>query len=65
MTTETHGAGASRPASDMSWYIGVLLAAPAWWLIYGQLIPVLGVGDVLVAGRSPQPYGRSTRFLYL
>ncbi|MEL6419314.1 MAG: permease [Pseudomonadota bacterium] len=39
MTTETHGAGAPRPASDMSWYIGVLLAALAWWLIYGQLIP--------------------------
>jgi uncharacterized membrane protein YraQ (UPF0718 family) len=39
MTTETHGAGAPRPASDMGWYVGVLLAALAWWLIYGQLIP--------------------------
>lgn len=39
MTTETHGARAPRHVSEWGWYAGVLLAALAWWLIYGQLIP--------------------------
>jgi len=39
MTTETHGTEVSRLASDWIWYVGVLLAALAWWLIYDQLVP--------------------------
>jgi hypothetical protein len=39
MTTETHDTEASRLASDWIWYVGVLIAALAWWLIYDQLVP--------------------------
>ena len=39
MTTETHGTEVSRLASDWIWYVSVLLAALAWWLIYDQLVP--------------------------
>lgn len=39
MTTETQGADASGHTWEWGWYVGVLLAAVAWWVIYNQLIP--------------------------
>lgn len=39
MTTDTHHVGTPRGASDWLWYIGLLLAALLWWLVYGQLLP--------------------------
>ena len=40
MTTETHESGVHTNPSDWLWYAGVMAAAVAWWLLYGQLIPI-------------------------
>jgi uncharacterized membrane protein YraQ (UPF0718 family) len=40
MTAETHDAPAPRGLPDWAWYAGLPVAALAWWLLYGQLIPV-------------------------
>lgn len=39
MTTETHDPQVPRGLPDWAWYAGVPIAALAWWLVYGQLIP--------------------------
>ncbi len=40
MTAETHSSAAHRtPRPDWAWYTGLPVAALAWWLAYGQLIP--------------------------
>ncbi|MDV7142186.1 permease [Tropicimonas sp. TH_r6] len=39
MSVETHpGPAQGRP--DWSWHVGVVAALVAWWMIYGQLIPL-------------------------
>jgi len=39
VTVEAHGSTPRHTAPDWLWYAGVLAAAFAWWLVYGQLIP--------------------------
>jgi len=39
MTTETHEPQAPHGLPDWAWFAGVPIAALAWWLVYGQLIP--------------------------
>ena len=39
MTTETHEPQAPHGLPDWAWFVGVPIAALAWWLVYGQLIP--------------------------
>jgi len=40
VTTETHAPTARTPRPDRVWYAGLALAGLAWWIAYGQLIPV-------------------------
>jgi len=39
VTVEAHGSTPRHSAPAGLWYAGVLAAAFAWWLVYGQLIP--------------------------
>ena len=50
MTTETHEPQAPHGLPDWAWFVGVPIAALAWWLVYGQLIPFSEWATALVPG---------------